>query len=722
VDVIVTDIPEGDPRPTDVTEQERADSRKWEEAIKAARKFDEPARREYARNRKYARGDSGYELDANIANTYIGILVAFLFAKNPDLDIMPAKCTEPPDDDAIREAALASIPPEVQQQSQLAGMVAAQGPIPTGDPAIPVAQVDPAAASQAVIDQYVDETIKTIRDRFQKRQRDNKAFAETLELVCSRMWLTARVKSPAKKWVRSALTVGLGVMKASWQERTAPDPEMARQIHDLQDNIKRVTQLRLDLAEGASLDSEADTAEYERQLTALQGKAERVIARGFTVDFINAEDWQGALGHTISDNQEMPWQAQRIFMLKEDAKAEFGLSTERINGATTYTPRAPCIQQPDVTNVSGALAGDMNAQDADSFTSGYASAAKTDAMSGGGDGGSYVAVWEIWDRGSNSVLTRIEGVAGWVKAPFQPCATTRFFPFFLFTISDVDGQRHPQSLITSSYKQLDEYNRIQTAAAKHRKRVIPKTFFDKAQIDPKDARALAKGDVGEMVGISRTQINDGNLESMFAKVAYPAFDFAIYDVSGVRNEIEMNWGVQEALAGGVTNDKTATEAEIQQAGFQARTGGRRDDMEEALNELALYTAEIARCYMATEDVTAIVGPDAFWPEYSGAESLAEMVNVEIRAGSSGKPNTNRDKESWSGVLPFLQQQITAVGTLRQSTPEAIADSLERLTQITMEKYGERLDVSELLPPPGPVQQPMPGEPAQPGAANAEPPA
>jgi len=53
--------------------REKSDVKAWFERLEAARKFDEPAREQYAKDRKYARGDSGFEVDANLVGTNIDI-------------------------------------------------------------------------------------------------------------------------------------------------------------------------------------------------------------------------------------------------------------------------------------------------------------------------------------------------------------------------------------------------------------------------------------------------------------------------------------------------------------------------------------------------------------------------------------------------------------------------------------------------------------------------
>jgi hypothetical protein len=225
-----------------------------------------------------------------------------------------------------------------------------------------------------------------------------------------------------------------------------------------------------------------------------------------------------------------------------------------------------------------------------------------------------------------------------------------------------------------------------------------------------------------MVGIQPTNPK-GDLRGMVVPLTYAALDAALYDRSRIIMEFERIWGIQEAQAGSIQTEKTATEAEIQQSGFQARSGGRRDLLESALQDLAQYTAEVARAHLDAEDVRGMAGDDALWPAYTGPDDLATMVNVEIRAGSSGKPNTTAERNAWASQLPILQQGIVQIGQLRMSTPADIADCLEKLLRITADRSGDRLDVDGLIPKAGPA--PVPGmvppgaDPSAPAGAPTE---
>ena len=671
--------------------REKADVQKWFRRIGAARKFDEEARKQYAVDRRYARGDSGFEVDSNLVGTFIDILTAFLYAKNPDVDVLPARKVQLPDDDAMREAAELFVDrdPASQRlmaaQQQQAASIGSWAGLALGE--------DPGAAGQAAQqeaavmarDQLVEERILQIKAAYKRRQQNEKQFAETLELVVSRLWRDGNIKRRARMQVRSGLSIGVGWLKATWQERTADDPTIRHQINDLKDNIARVVQQREAMEEASGAELEAQQAEYARQLKALEGQVERVVVRGFAIDFVTAEDLTVAPGVPIADYLDAPWVSERTPMLLDDAVAEYRLTTEQAKKLTRFTPRKPCTRKDE----SPRVAEGIEAADADAFVPGEQ----------GEDQALYVMVEEIWDRATNSILTGIHGLDCWAKPPCRPSATSRFYPYFLLAYGETDGQRHPQSLVTRSAKLVDEYNRIGSAEAEHRRRVKPKMLFHEGAVGADSMTRITAGAIGEYVGVQTTQPN-ADLTKLCVPVKYPVMDPALYDRSRIVRELERIWGIQEALSQSISTEKTATEAEIQQTGFQARTGSMRDVLEDMLSDLATYTAEIAMQHMSDEDVRTMVGAGALWPEWQGPESLAGMVSIEIRAGSSGKPNTAAERQAWAALLPMLQQGIVQIAQMRQSDPAQVADALEELLRLTVERSGDRLDIDQLVPQAG----------------------
>ncbi|NII54391.1 hypothetical protein [Luteibacter sp. SG786] len=727
---------------------EEADVKAWLARIEEARKFDEGARKQYAIDRKHAKRRRGaFEVDVPIAGTYVDILKSFLYARDPDLDVMPAESTQPPPEDELMRMAKQAVQadPATQIQVQQAGQQAfdssAQkknvivqavapaatraltegGGLPSSLPQLPDIDPDRDAeeASRSTLERIIQAKVKELSEPYQQRRDDAKQFGSTLEIVVSRLWKKARLKDQAKPQVGSALTVGIGWLKASWQERTGEDPIVRSQINDLQDNLKRLAATQAELAEGAPNPDELK-ADIERQIQGLQAKVEVVVARGMAIDFVQAEDIQVAPScGVLTSYRDAPWIAHRTFMGKEAAKAAFPYIAEKIKSATCYGQVKP--SDPTNSDASSGNNPNVSATEADSYRKGGEATAK---MSEAND----VCVWEVWDKDSNTVLTLVEGVPCYARPPYTPDpGTSRFYPFFQYVIGEVDGERHPESLICRSAPLLDEYDRVRSGYAEHRRRIRPKTAFDATNLAPDEVAKIEGAGTQEMVGL-KPQRPGTPMSDLLYPVAYAQIDPALYDTGVIRAELEMIWGIQEALSSSIRTAKTATEAEIQQTGTNARTGYMRDGLDMQFGELAEYTAEVAIQKLSREDAIALAGPWAFWPEGMTIDDLASLVTVDIKAGSSGKPDTTRQRQAWATAMPLLQNAIVQVGQLRGSSPTDIADCIEELVSETLARTGDRIDAARFLPPapdadamPPPQQPPATPPMAGPPAPMSQPP-
>lgn len=664
------------------------------DAIVHAREFDIKARQDYAFCRRYARGDSQFDTSVNLIGTYIDILVAFLYARDPDLDCNPADRIEasnegdqgmvqgpampaaipgmgaPPigaDPGAMDPGMGGPMPMDPAAAMMGAGPPGGMGPLPA-----------PAPAAQGGTDLT---TLKT--------------YGRSMQITISRAWKDAKMKRQAERWLRASLTTGIGWIKTGWQADFRTDPAIEERKKDIQENLARIARLKESIAEGGCGDLEKEENELMEQLRGLEGKSEVEVARGIFIDVVPSEDIQVSLDvQNIVDCDTASWIAHRTFMQLDKAKDKYSrITKEEWATATIYHSIAPTAEK-DRRNTP--VTDDSITAEA---SSNYRTGTQIGATSGDGKYNRFVCVWEKWDQSSSLVMDLIEGVNVYATEPSPPnVPTTRFYPFFPLALHEVDGERHPQSLVMRSFRLMDEYNRARSGLAALRARTKPRVAFDSRAFAQEEIDKIIGGTYAEWIPI-RPSTEEG-LPGAVWEVPYPKIDAALFDTMGIKNELEILWGIQEALSGGIEVAKTATEAEIQQAGTNARTGSMRDRLERVLTEIAQYHAEIAAQEYSLEDVRDIAGPGAIWIEGVTIQDLGMLLQIDIRAGSTGKPNTTKQREAWAAEAPVIRDSIMQIAGLLQSPPQEIARCLTELLKETVRRAGENIDLDLYLPKAG----------------------
>lgn len=605
------------------TLQEKAMVKSWFTRIDESREFDKDAYKQLALDRAYARGDSSFAVKVNVIGSFIDTWVSLLYARNPDVDALPA--------DQVGKANL----------------------------------------------------------------EDARLFGKTAQIVLSLQWKKARMKTQAESWVRAALTSKIGWMKITWQEREGSDPTTARAIADLVDNLANVERLQKEaLEQGPGLrDYDLKREELELAIKGLRANVEKTISKGVAIDPVDMADITVSCDCPSIDRYlEAPWISHRSYPRVDAAKSTYaGLTEDDWRKASTFSQRAPVAS---VGKTSGTQ-GEFSATDANAYIS--------KEISESGKGG-FVCVEEVWDRDTNTVITLIRGVERYAIAPYNPNpGTTRFFPFFGLTFTKVDGQRWAQSLNERSQSLQDAFDRAYSAFEEHRRRIRPKIMFNGSTLADGEAKKLEGGVTTEMVALTPTNPKQDMRQLLFP-VLYAPLDPGVYDTQIIMQKFELIWGLQEAMNASIAVAKTATESEIQQTGTTSRTGNKRDMLEENLSDIAQYMLEIAIQKLPADEVRTMAGPEALWPEGLSIEQLDRLATVNVRAGSSGKPNTSAQRQAWGETMPVLQSIIMQIAGLRLSSPLDIADRLEELVVETAARSGEHIDPSRFIPVAGePVQ-------------------
>jgi hypothetical protein len=499
-----------------------------------------------------------------------------------------------------------------------------------------------------------------------------KRFAATGEFMLQKFVVKdAGLKKQAKKQIRSCYATSVGWIKASWQEKKATDPLILNRIKDTQDNIERVQYLLQQSNDPqACKDHELAMAQLKQALEGLQGQQEVKVARGVALDFVMSEDLL-VIDPSILDLSDYTRSAalgHRVWMTAEQYERNFGYRPKK---AKSYTQQA----------------------------SGKMSAA---ANTGKDQDSSLVCVWEVWSQDDNRVFYVCDGEEGFCKEPQSPEWTgKRWYPFFLVAFNEIDGSFYPLSDIELTDKLVKEYNESREDFVRDRKEALPiKVVRKGGSLTDSDVKNLSNASGGDTIiveGVGNQPLTNDMWMGQLGKL-----DAAAYDTSAARYDMERILGGADANTGSITKAKTATEAEILSQGLRSRAGERQDVLEDMLNELGPYCLEMMLRKFSEAEVKKFAGEDAVWPQLD-LEGIFNLVTVEVRGGSTGKPDRLQEQDRWTKLLPIINEAVQKIAELRTQGQEPLAQAVIELTRETLRRFDERLDIEQFLPkaPQGP---------------------
>lgn len=486
-------------------------------------------------------------------------------------------------------------------------------------------------------------------------------FAETLRTIVQKALERAELKKRAKAAVRAAQTCGIGWLKVTYQRDKRSDPLILQRINDTQDNLQRIEHLLREIKEGDECaDYEAKRDELKHQIAALHKQAEVTVAEGLCIDLWPTEDvLVDACVRAFDTYTEYPL-AMGVWYTKDKFGETFGRQPDTV--ATEYFLKG------------GEKGKEQEGRDKEPTKAKY-------------------RVWEIWDKPSNTVYTVTEGEQRWTRAPYQPDKVgERWHSLFALAFNLVDGQFEPLSDVELLEELQREYEDTRNKFAEHREKSKPHYVADIA-MEERDIRRKQYAELGEIVLVDA---GGKPLKDVFQAAEMLPVNPALYDVGPIRADVELVSGMGDAARGTVQRAKTLGEAEILEASLASRTGERQDVIEDLIQEIATYAAEIQLQELTPQQAQRLAGPSAVWPAMNKRD-VFEMVTIEIRAGTSGKPNKQRDQQQWLQLLPELRELIRQVYDLRLNGDQETAGSLIEVARETLRRFDERLDIEQFLP-------------------------
>jgi len=490
-------------------------------------------------------------------------------------------------------------------------------------------------------------------------------FCRTLQIVLNDQFspTVGNLKAKAKANIMATQTSAMGWLKVLYQCDIRQDPIISARMEDTQDNILEIESLLSDIKdEKKREDKEKNLELLKNQMDDLKQKVEIVRYEGMVIDRVLSENL--VLSEDVlepSAYRDAEWMAERIYKSSEWVKTMFGFVPET---ASVYAKK-----ESDYDAERKKVEGDKKKGD--------------------------LCLYERWDITSNTVYTLCEGYAGYMREPYHPEKLgQRWYPYFMLCFNPVDGTLIPLSDVEMLVELQDEYNTTRTNLAEHRKWSIPHWVGMRESLTKKDVKAIKNAEAFEMVLIDGDPTKP--LRNYLDVFTNPAIDPRVYDVQPIRVDWELVSGQPDATRGNIGRAKTLGEAEFLQQGMATRMDERVDTNEDFLQEVARYTAEILLQELTPAQVQRIVGPGAVWPQLTKEENFA-MVQIQIRAGSTGKPDKRYEQEVWMKLMPQMLNLITAVHEARANNQEDTAKSLIKFAQETLRRFDERIDIESFFP-------------------------
>ena len=192
------------------------------------------------------------------------------------------------------------------------------------------------------------------------------------------------------------------------------------------------------------------------------------------------------------------------------------------------------------------------------------------------------------------------------------------------------------------------------------------------------------------------------LNQVIVPRGHPKIDPLVYDTSAVRHDWEQVTGLQDAARSTVVRPKTATEATILQRALSGRVFEFKDQIEDWLQEIAQYSAQILLQELTPKQVARYMGSarhrskDKFfdWPSLS-KDRIFDLVDLRIRAGTTGAPDGIESSEGWLNVLPVVNSLCIQMQNLQAQGMDY--SHIRNLLQETLLRYDDRIDSNLFIP-------------------------
>src|SRR5262249_48055338 len=247
------------------------------------------------------------------------------------------------------------------------------------------------------------------------------------------------------------------------------------------------------------------------------------------------------------------------------------------------------------------------------------------------------AVYEVYDIIGQVCFTLCAGYPDYLREPGEPnVKLQQFHPYYALYFNDTEDPEtvYPPSDVELVRSMALDYNRGREGLRIHRQANRPATVAAKGVLDESTKVMFATHVDHEIIESNLTK-GDDITKVLVPKPTVP-IQPELYDVEHAFIDIQRVVGDQEANLGG-TSSSTATEVSVAENSRVTSLKSNIDDLDEFLTDLMRGAGEVLLLEMSLATVQKIAGPGAVWPQFTRTEVAEELI-LEIKAGSSGRPN------------------------------------------------------------------------------------
>ncbi len=491
------------------------------------------------------------------------------------------------------------------------------------------------AAYQAM--QMGDPNAAAIVQEIMQAKTDNQMMnrmARTLEILFSYYTgeSTPNFKQQMKQHVRRAKTCGASYLEVGFHRAFAPDPEVTARIDDVTQQIAAIESKLADATDGVNIEGGADLEQLKLSLKTLQAQDEILVREGLEFDFIRTRE--------IIPHRKC--KQLRGFIGADYVTREFSLTAEEIQEIYKVDISQSYMRYTEGSAVGGS--GDTNNKGASVLGSNDTTNKKVTAL-----------VWRVQDKKNRQIFTIVEGYPDFVKEPEpHPLHVDGFYTIYALDFNGLEDEKEiiPHSDVHNLKHPQKEFNSVRQGLREHRVANRPKYFVRSGVLEEKEKEALQSHPAHAVIALKGMD-SDTPIDALITGFKPVPIDPNLYETRSILTDVLYSVGSQSADLG-PTSNATATESSISQQGRQSTVASNVDDLDEHLSDVARATGQIMLAELSPQTVQEIVGPGAVWPELN-RDQISKELFLEIKAGSSGRPNKAAELANMERGMPYLIQ-------------------------------------------------------------------